>query len=106
MPTDFEQRVYRAVQQVPRGRVTTYRLLAAHLRCGSPRAVGQALRRNPYAPRVPCQRVIAADLTPGGFRGETGGSTVKMKLSLLSSEGVRFSHGHLADPRCLYAFET
>ena len=102
--TEFQERVYAAVSRVPRGRVTTYALLADNVGCRSPRAVGQALRRNPYAPRVPCHRVIASDLAPGGFAGERQGKEVARKLSMLASEGVTFREGYLADRKCLYKF--
>ena len=98
MPTKFQQLVYAAARTIPRGRVTTYRLLAAHIGCASCRAVGQALKRNPYAPQVPCHRVIASDGTPGGFQGRRSGAALRRKIRLLAAEGVRFRQGRLADP--------
>jgi methylated-DNA-[protein]-cysteine S-methyltransferase len=83
---------------VPRGYVTTYKALAAAVGCGSPRAVGQALKRNPYAPKVPCHRVIASDLSIGGFHGERDGDAVMAKQRLLEAEGVLFKSGRLVDP--------
>ncbi len=97
-PTAFQTAVYRVVSRIPPGRVASYKQVAAALKCGSARAVGQALRCNPFAPQVPCHRVIAADLSPGGFQGAAAGSTVKNKLNLLAKEGVRFVNGRLADP--------
>ncbi|KAJ5009654.1 hypothetical protein K4K57_008434 [Colletotrichum sp. SAR 10_99] len=67
--TQFEKRVWTALCQVPTGHITTYALLANHLK-SSPRAVGNALRRNPYAPQVPCHRVIATGGDLGGFKGK------------------------------------
>jgi methylated-DNA-[protein]-cysteine S-methyltransferase len=104
-PTEFQKRVYRLVSRVPRGRVTTYRLMAERLRCASARAVGQALRRNPYAPDVPCHRVIASDLTVGGFRGAMSGPAIRRKLRLLAREGVVFRDGRLAEPARVFRFE-
>lgn len=60
----------------------------------------QALRRNPFAPEVPCHRVIAASLDLGGFSGQWGPTTpnVCRKRELLATEGVRFDEaGHLLD---------
>lgn len=56
------------------------------------RAILQALRRNPYAPEVPCHRVIAASLDIGGFMGATGSDAPKVqkKKALLESEGIKF----------------
>ena len=67
--TPFRRRVLRALCQVPPGSYTTYLALSDHL-ASSPRAVGNALRNNPFAPRVPCHRVVAADGGIGGFGGE------------------------------------
>lgn len=102
--TPFQNRVYEAVARIPLGRVTTYAQLGKSIGCNCPRAVGQALRRNPFAPDVPCHRVIAADLTPGGYNGRRGGANRDRKLALLASEGVTFKHGRLADPVCLFSF--
>ena len=104
--TLFQQRVYEAVMQIPRGRVSTYGLVAASIGCASARAVGQALRRNPFAPKVPCHRVIASSLASGGFRGECAGPEVLRKLTMLGREGVRFSGGKLADPERVFRFRA
>lgn len=97
----FARRVYDALAKIPSGRVITYAALGRRIGCNSPRAIGQALRANPFAPRVPCHRVIAADLAPGGFQGKTGGEALARKLRLLASEGVLFRDGRLADPKRL-----
>ncbi len=70
--------------------VATYAMVAARIGCGSPRAVGQALRKNPFAPEVPCHRVIATDRSLGGFFGQTGGQALERKRRLLEAEGVCF----------------
>ena len=103
----FQRRVYSALLRVQRGRVTTYGLLARRLGCRSAQAVGQALRRNPFAPAVPCHRVIAADLTLGGFQGRRGGASLARKRALLAKEGVAFdAAGRLAEPWRVFAFEA
>ena len=105
-PTDFQQRVYGAVSLIPRGEVATYGAVAGYISCRSSRAVGQALRHNPFAPRVPCHRVIASDLTIGGFGGSREGAALRRKTSLLASEGVQFVDGKLADPKRLFRFPS
>ena len=102
--TEFQERVYRATSRIPAGKVTTYKRLAVHLQCGSCQAVGQALKRNPFAPRVPCHRVVASDLTLGGFQGKKTGRAIKRKMMLLAREGVCFKKGRLADPHRLYTY--
>lgn len=101
----FQRRVYAVLQRVPSGRVTTYASLAGALQCGSARAVGQALKGNPLAPRIPCHRVIRADLSLGGYMGEAAGDLVLRKQRLLESEGVTFACGRLADGGRLFLFE-
>ena len=77
--TEFQQRVYDAAKKIPRGKVTTYAALAKTIGCGSPRAVGQALGHNPFAPIVPCHRVLGAGNTGVGFSA-TGGVATKLKM--------------------------
>ena len=97
-PTAFQQRVYDAVSQIPAGKVTTYKALADSIGCGSAQAVGQALKRNPNAPKVPCHRVINSQLNIGGYLGKTQGASLEKKRQLLAQEGVGFDvEGRLID---------
>jgi len=100
--TPFQRKVYDAVAAIPRGRVATYKQVAAGIGCASCRAVGQALKGNPFAPAVPCHRVIASDLTLGGFRGKASGRAVAAKQDLLRREGVTFAAGRLLDERKIW----
>ena len=84
--TEFQRRVYLALLDVPPGETISYGELARRRGCRSAQAVGQALRRNPFAPDVPCHRVIAADGTPGGFHGQRSGAMIEKKLALLQQE--------------------
>ena len=77
----------------------TYAALGRRIGCPSPRAVGQALRANPFAPQVPCHRVIASNLSPGGFKGCISGAALAKKLRLLATEGVRFKNDCLTEPK-------
>ncbi|KAK1986375.1 6-O-methylguanine DNA methyltransferase [Colletotrichum cereale] len=90
--TQYEKRVWTALCQVPKGQVTTYGIMAAHLK-SSPRAIGNALRRNPFAPQVPCHRVVATGGALGGFKGkwpkDGEGITLDEKRILLRKEGVK-----------------
>ena len=102
--TEFDARVYAATKRIQRGKVTTYKQLARAVGCGTSQAVGQALSRNPFAPVVPCHRVIASDLTIGGFNGATSGASIRRKKAMLQKEGVRFEGNRLADEKQLFAF--
>jgi len=105
-PTPFERRVYEALDRIPHGMVTTYRLIGAAIGCNSSQAIGQALKRNPDGPDVPCHRVIKTDLTLGGFSGRSEGDECARKRRLLKSEGVEFdAEGRLVDPARVYRFE-
>lgn len=98
-PTAFQLRVYDAVRRIPEGKVASYAAVASAIDCRSARVIGQALRMC-EDDSVPCHRVVAADLTIGGFGGRNSGSQVKRKRALLEAEGVRFDHGGHIDPAC------
>ncbi len=80
----FSQRVWTLTSRIPAGRVTTYRELARELGTEAYRAVGYALNRNPYAPKVPCHRVVGSDGSLTGFFHGSGKGAAKM----LQQEGV------------------
>lgn len=103
--TPFETRVYEATSLIPRGKVTTYATLGRVIGCRSPRAIGQALRRNPNMPEVPCHRVISSDLTLGGYSGERAGPLLDQKRRLLKAEGVVLINDRLADESQLWKGE-
>ena len=105
-PTAFESRVYEALCRVPEGKVTTYGRLGRHLGCGSAQAIGQALRRNPFAPEVPCHRVVRGDRTIGGFAGETEGAEIARKIRMLRAEGVVFDPAGRVVAACLHDFPS
>ena len=84
--TEFQRRVYIALLDIPRGTTITYGELAKRIGCRSAQAIGQALRRNPFAPEVPCHRVVAADGSLGGYNGEREGEQIEYKRRLLEVE--------------------
>lgn len=90
-PTPFQSSVYRLTQTVPAGKVVSYGELARELGT-SARAVGNALRNNPFAPVVPCHRVVASSRTLGGFAGQKGDDApnIATKKKMLKDEGVLF----------------
>lgn len=101
--TPFRRRLYICLLSVPRGTYTTYAAMAKHLDSVA-RAVGNGMRNNPFAPDVPCHRVLASDGTIGGFCGEWGRDGKLMgkqneKVQLLAQEGVKFdSAGKVKGP--------
>lgn len=94
--TAFRKQTLSMLCQIPRGQYSTYQAMSdyitktSHKTCA--RAVGNAMRNNPFAPEVPCHRILAADGTLGGFGGHWGeaGKFADKKHELLKEEGVRF----------------
>jgi methylated-DNA-[protein]-cysteine S-methyltransferase len=87
---EFNQRVYEVTRAIPPGRTLTYGEVATRIgEPGAARAVGQALGHNPFAPIVPCHRVLAAGQAGGGFSAEGGVAT---KLRMLQIERARFGN--------------
>lgn len=93
----FADRVYEKLREVPAGRVTTYKALARALDTKAFRAVGTALKNNPFAPAVPCHRVVKSDGTIGGFMGRTKGETIEKKMQMLAAEGIKFEGKRVID---------
>ena len=78
--TPFQRAVYAIARAIPPGQTRTYGEVAHEL--GDPglsRAVGQALGHNPFAPIVPCHRVLAAGARSGGFSA-SGGVATKLRM--------------------------
>ena len=94
----FNERVWALTAQVPAGRVTTYAEIARRMGTRGYRAVGHALGRNPYAPAVPCHRVVGSD---GRLTGFAGG--LDRKRELLEGEGVPLVNGRADLKRCFHA---
>lgn len=103
--TPFRKHVLTLLCEIPRGRYSTYGALSDHISKTShktcARAVGSGIRNNPFAPEVPCHRILAGDGSIGGFHGEWGkeGKYASRKHQLLAEEGVRFdSAGKVKGP--------
>lgn len=80
----FENLVYQATKKIPKGKISTYSQIAFYI--GKPksyRAVGNALNKNPFAPEVPCHRVVKSDGLLGGFA-----YGINKKRILLKQEGI------------------
>ena len=83
--TKFQIKVWKYLKNIPKGKVRTYKQVAIAINSPrSARAVANACAKNPYAPKVPCHRVIRSDGTLGGFSSPGG---TKTKKKLLKREG-------------------
>ena len=93
----FNERCYSLLKKVPKGKVTTYKALAKVLNSKAYRAVGNAMNKNPYAPRVPCHRVVKSDGFVGGFA-----SGPRNKIKMLKNEDVEVKNGKVDLKRYLH----
>ena len=89
----FNEKVWAVTARIPQGEVRTYAWVARELGTKGYRAVGNALNRNPYAPAVPCHRVVGSN---GSLTGFAGGLEKKQKM--LAAEGVVVKGGRVALP--------
>ena len=91
--TKFSKEILKAISRIPRGKVTTYKEIAKFIgQLRATRAVGNALGKNPYAPKLPCHRVVKSDGLIGGYaKGR------KVKAELLASEGVEVKEGKIVN---------
>jgi methylated-DNA-[protein]-cysteine S-methyltransferase len=82
--SSFSQSVWRACAEIPKGETRTYGWIAKRIgQPGSARAVGRALGANPFAPVIPCHRVVLSDGSLGGYSARGG---IKAKQRLLKQE--------------------
>ena len=84
--TEFQKKVWNYIKTIKKGSVKTYKQVAIGInRPKSARAVANAVGKNPFAPKIPCHRVIRSDGLLGGYSGKGG---VKTKKLLLKREGI------------------
>ena len=84
--TNFQIAVWKELLKIPIGETTTYKNIAIAIgKPNSSRAVANACAQNPYAPEVPCHRVIRSDGSLGGYSAEGG---IERKRQLLEMEST------------------
>ena len=84
--TKFQIKVWKYLKTIPKGQLRTYLDVAKAIKKPkAARAVANAVGKNPYAPNVPCHRVIRSD---GGLGGYSGPGGIKTKKKLLKMEGI------------------
>ena len=94
MPTLFQEKVYELCSKVPKGKVATYKAIAEAMGTKAYRAVGQALNKNPYAPKVPCHRVVNSQGHRHGFA-----HGLKAKAEMLRKEGIKIKNNRIEDKK-------
>jgi len=94
MPTPFQSKVYSLLKQIPRGKVTTYKILAEQLGIKGYQAIGNTCRENPFFPKVPCHRVVKSDGSLGGYQGKFQN---EKKVQILQLEGIPIKDWKIQD---------
>ena len=88
----FNERCYKILRKVPKGKLTTYKAIAVKLKSKAYRAVGRAMNKNPYGfssgGDVPCHRVVGSNGDLVGFA-----SGLKKKTEMLRKEGIKVRNG-------------
>lgn len=84
--------LYKLLEKIPEGKVSTYKELAKKLNTKGYRAVGKLVGLNPNAPKVPCHRVVRTD---GGLGGYAFG--IEKKIQILSEEGIEVINNKIVD---------
>ena len=95
----FNRKIYELTKKIPKGKVTTYKILASAAGTKAYRAVGNALNKNPYGvmnckgkDMVPCHRVVNSK---GHLHGFAHG--LKKKAELLRKEGIKVKDYKIVD---------
>ncbi len=83
----FQQELYLLLQSIPKGKITTYKILAQKLNVPSARAIGQALKHNPDPIKYPCYRVVKSNGEIGGYYGNNHWF-IQEKIKKLEAEGI------------------
>lgn len=91
---EFQGRVLTLLKKIPKGKITTYAEIAKALQVNSPRAVGQALKRNDHPEIFPCYKVVRSDGTVGGYGGNDP-ENIKKKILLLKKDGIEIRKGKI-----------
>jgi methylated-DNA-[protein]-cysteine S-methyltransferase len=87
---NIKQNCYDLLKKIPKGKVTTYKIIADKLGTKAYRGIGQIIGANPDAPRVPCHRVVKSN---GDLSGYAFG--VDKKIALLKQEGIEIENGKI-----------
>ncbi|MBA2862598.1 MGMT family protein [Methanococcus maripaludis] len=86
----FNEKCYDLLMQIPKGKITTYKLIAEALNTKAYLAVGNAMKNNPYVLTVPCHRVVHSNGNVGGYvKG------IEKKIEILKSEGIDISNNKI-----------
>ena len=98
---NFNDRCYKLIAQIPKGKISTYKIIAKSLNTKAYRAVGNAMAKNSNPIVIPCHRVIKSDGSIGGYA-----LGISKKISLLIREGIPIQKGKIVNyEKYAYTFE-
>ena len=86
----FKEKILKLTKRIPKGSVTTYKLIAEKLKTRAYRAVGTALHNNKKPIIIPCHRVVNSDGFIGGYA-----KGIKEKIKLLKKEGINIKNNKI-----------
>jgi methylated-DNA-[protein]-cysteine S-methyltransferase len=97
----FTESCYKLLKKIPKGKITTYKILANTLQTRAYRAVGNIMNKNPFPIEVPCHRVVKTNSEVGGYVHGT-----KKKIKLLKEEGITIKNKKIQNiNKHLYRFK-
>ena len=97
---NFDNKCYRLLSKIPKGRISTYKEIARALNARAYRSIGNAMSRNPNPITVPWHRVINTDESIGGYS-----LGIDKKEKLLKQEGVLINKGKIVEyKKLIYSF--
>jgi len=97
----FNQKCYKLLSQIPKGKISTYKQIAKALNTKAYRAVGNAMAKNPNPVIIPCHRIIKNNGLIGGYA-----LGINQKINLLKNEGIAIKKGKIIDfKKYIYSFK-
>ncbi len=88
----FQKKVLSLTKKIPRGKITTYKIIAEKLNSKAYRAVGNVLNKNKTPIIIPCHRVVASNGSIGGYS-----QGIKKKILLLKKESIEIKNNKIVD---------
>ena len=98
---NFSEKVYHYCKKIPKGKVTTYKEIGKIMKTKAYRAIGTTLKNNPYAPEVPCHKVVRNNGDIGSYQSKF--HNLK-KSRLLGKEGIKVINNKIDLEKYLHKF--
>jgi methylated-DNA-[protein]-cysteine S-methyltransferase len=100
----FNEKIYELCKKIPKGKVSTYKLIGDKLNSKAYRAIGQALKHNKHPNEIPCFKIIKNNGQIGGYSGNNP-KNISKKIKLLNKEGIKVKNNKIINfKKVLYKF--